>query len=293
MVPLLYILSLPFYGRVSTPVVELVEQFLNFYQNQAVFYVNVDISTSGDWTLNGWGSPHVREALFDVTKSTSNPNTQQRKDMDLPTVYDAWAKFMGDESQDGSKGGSKGLPNFGPLGAGSDFWGFFQLAGVASIDFWYQSRDSDYSGYQLYHSAYETVFSVKEIIDKGWHTNTAMCQIYTEIGRIFADYEVLPFRLGYYAERVEKDGGRFFADHAGDLERDFGLNMTHFSKVVSGLVGEIRATQSGIDRFIFANSVEADGEIVNQANPIHLRSINDMLMNFERLFLYKQDSLLG
>ena len=204
----------------------------------------------------------------------------QRAARNLSTIFDAWNEFSNDEVSFDTHPNK--FPNYSPLGSGSDFWSMLQHAGIASTDFWYEAQKIDYSNYPLYHSAYENIFAVKNIIDRGYLTNSGMAKLYTELARSFADSEILPFDFGYYGDRVAYDSEKFFAIEGRERKFSdiYSLNMTHFRNVLNDFITVIKEFQYNVDLIKDSDDRKSKNLVLK------IRQINDIYMNFEKLFLF-------
>lgn len=259
---------------------ELVEELMPFLRNQAVVYLNTDTPVNGNFTMTAWGSPHTREALISAAKLVENPNLQQKQD-GLASVYDSWLKFAPDEHT-GSSPSILGLkdiksPTYDPLGSGSDFAGFLQLAGIAAVDFEYIATDD--IGYPLYHSAYETFYAYSQLIDPDFSTLSAVSKIWLELSRNFADSEVLPFDINYYVERLQLDCQAWIQNFG--QPREFDLKYGFDFEFLAATVGKFNLAATNFQNFIQKNMDSSKN------SSIFNKKINEIYTNFERFFLYE------
>lgn len=109
------------YGLVGST--EWVEDHAKHLRENAIAYLNSDIGAVGD-ALNIAASPLLDDVLVQATKDVIT-NTGA-------TVYDNW------------KNTSKGRPQIGVLGSGSDYTGFLQLLGITSVDLGFGARKAVY-----------------------------------------------------------------------------------------------------------------------------------------------------
>lgn len=114
---------------------EHTEDHKEWLSKNGVAYINVDVAVSGP-NFGAGASPSLNQLLYDVTSLVEDPRTGGN-------VYDAWHKFTNFTVEPAAK------PFVNDLGSGSDFVGFLNYIGMASISI-------DFSGdYGVYHSVYD------------------------------------------------------------------------------------------------------------------------------------------
>ena len=241
---------------------ELVEALQHYLHERGVVYINMDYAVKGNQTFDARGSPHLKTVLMDVTSEITNPHHYSDE---LPSVLANWI----DKSPDQLEGQT---PIFKPVGSGSDFRPFAQIPGMANVDMRYKG---DY--YPLYHSQYETTFAVENFIDPGFKIHGAMAKIFGSVGFEFATKKILPFNLFNYGSQISFDCQQFMIDYGKILQDKAGIDTDMLSRKIEELSDVLSRFQN------FVNNLNLD-----DLSELRVRSINDVLMNVDRMFLWPQ-----
>lgn len=171
---------------------EWVEDNEDLLSARAVAYLNVDEGVTGAGILNGGATPQLDGLLLSCAKQVADPKEPGR------SLYDTWLA-QANETKDGSA-----IPKVGRLGgAGTDYAGFLQHLGIASIDMSIKlANDSDYP---VYHSAYDNFHWMSNFGDPGFHHHVAVAKVWGLAALRLADDTVLPFDYTNYWSQLQKD----------------------------------------------------------------------------------------
>jgi Peptidase family M28/Transferrin receptor-like dimerisation domain len=153
---------------------EYVEENLDELRLDGLGYINVDTAVSGqDFAASG--SPLYEKVMLQMMNRISDP-------VHNVTLRKLWK----DRHQ-----------KIQPLGAGSDYVAFQDMAGVSSLD-----MSFDGPGYP-YHSCYDNFVWMKKFGDPGWQTHANMAQLWALIILEMSDKPVLPYDFIAYAKAVQ------------------------------------------------------------------------------------------
>jgi N-acetylated-alpha-linked acidic dipeptidase len=162
--------------------VEWVEHHADELREKLVAYINTDYNRRG--VLQAFGSPSLQALFTEVTQGVDDPlrkvSVYRRK---IAAELLAGAHEEQDET-------SRDFALM-PLGSGSDFSGFVQHLGVASLDF---SFVGDTAG-GSYHTGYDTHDHFTRFMDPGFLYTRTLAQISGRLTLRLADADVLPFRM--------------------------------------------------------------------------------------------------
>ena len=151
--------------------IEQVELLADTLRDNAVAYLNLDVSANGRiFHAGGHGVP--LELIRDLAMVTRQPG-------ESISVYQAWRRDarVADSVQ----------PPIGDLGGGSDFAGFYNVLGIPSFEFGFGGR------YGVYHSAYDTYNWMDRFGDPGYLSHAAAARM-TAVGLTrLANADLLPF----------------------------------------------------------------------------------------------------
>ncbi|KAL2809789.1 hypothetical protein BJX63DRAFT_404167 [Aspergillus granulosus] len=168
---------------------EHVEDRLEFLRGNAYAYINVDVGVSGT-EFEAAGNPLFERVVMQILGRISDPVTNE-------TLKDIW------ESKN---------KKFAPLGAGSDYVPFQDIAGISSLDFGFTGDPYPY------HSCHEDYDWMTKFGDPGFQYHKLLGQFWGLLLLQFADNPILPFDVEVYAEHL--------AGYVIDLE-----NYAKFKKV--------------------------------------------------------------
>ncbi|KAE8390492.1 hypothetical protein BDV23DRAFT_84528 [Aspergillus alliaceus] len=161
---------------------EHVEKELEALRDNAYAYMNVDVGVSGN-EFEASGCPVFERVVTQILGRISDPVANE-------TLKDIWEKKQ---------------KRLGPLGSGSDYVAFQDIAGTSSVDFGFVGEPYPY------HSCYENYDWMVQFGDPGFQYHKALAQFWGLLILQFADTPVLPFDLEVYADRI--------ASYVIDLEK--------------------------------------------------------------------------
>jgi N-acetylated-alpha-linked acidic dipeptidase len=147
-------------------------------------YINSD--ENGRGYFGGSGSQSFELMVNDVTHELTDPETGK-------SVWDRQkaASLTGRGRRGGSGGGERKTIEFGPAGSGSDYAGFIDHLGVASVNIGFGGEDRG----GTYHSAYDTPWHWDQFGDKDQVYGKLFAQTAGTIVMRIADAEVMPYNF--------------------------------------------------------------------------------------------------
>ncbi|KAL4800523.1 hypothetical protein BDV19DRAFT_353192 [Aspergillus venezuelensis] len=152
---------------------EHVEDHMDNLQGSAYAYINVDVGVSGT-DFEASGCPLYERVVMQVLGRISDPVTNE-------TLKDIWEHKN---------------KRFAPLGAGSDYVAFQDLAGISSVDFGFTGEPYPY------HSCHENFDWMTKFGDPGFHYHKILGQFWGLLILQFADNPILPYDVEIYAEHL-------------------------------------------------------------------------------------------
>jgi N-acetylated-alpha-linked acidic dipeptidase len=173
---------------------EWVEQHADELRQHAAVYINSD--GNGRGLLNMGGSHSLEHFMNDVARDIEDPETKMTAWQRLHLSRIAAAKSADDRKELRQR---KDL-RIEALGSGTDFTGFLDHIGVATLDLGYGSEDQG----GIYHSIYDDFYWYSHFSDYDFVYGRALSQtVGTSVMRL-ADAEVLPFDFVDFADTVQK-----------------------------------------------------------------------------------------
>ncbi|KAK3094037.1 hypothetical protein FSP39_023279 [Pinctada imbricata] len=209
-------------------------------------------------------TPLMYATALSATKKVRNPDPADVS-AGIATVYDKWFKsFPNDQNS---------RPKIGSMGSGSDYASFIQQVGLPCLDFSYTYDETKYPipSYPLYHSKYETFYSVDALIDRGFHVHKAVGQTWAEAARNLADAMIIPFDVKDYANELDSLVN-ILLDEYGELMQNNGINLDHIRSAAANFSNTVTA---------FVTSIKNE----DKNDPYAIRRINDQLMQLDRAFI--------
>ena len=260
------------YGLVGS--VEWAEANAKTLQENAVAYINLDSSVTGD-EFGAAGSPSLRDLAREVAGDLSDPKRGG-------TVGAAWEKRLRGEWNK-TYPVVLGRPDppyelfLSPLGSGSDYTAFLDHLGIPSLNFGFSGD------YGVYHSVYDNFRWMDKFGDPGFHYHAVAARFYGMMAMRLASADVVPLRFGSYGRSLEENlnvlrrdtirKARTEAEEGSDegaaLNPDFGAIVSALEKL--GEAG--RALDDAVDSAVAAESRE-DAD-----------RLNTVLIQVERDFL--------
>ncbi|XP_048242021.1 N-acetylated-alpha-linked acidic dipeptidase 2-like [Haliotis rufescens] len=239
---------------------EWVEENVKWLAHQAVAYLNIDLTTSGNYTINVAATPTLKQAVYRAARKVPDPHQDGR------SLFEVWRERSPDTQ-------NADYPSVGLPGAGSDFVPFEQDVAIPTASSSY--RDVDLgdrihrAGYPLYHTLYDGYRYVK-MMDPQLKASAAVAAIFIELARDLVDSLIIPMDVRDYASAV--DG---FVKGLVENQRDSFAQRNISSDAI----------QSAADNFTkAANDFNTRLGDVDIKNPIAVRGVNDKLMALEKAF---------
>lgn len=170
---------------------EWVEDHQAELKNKAVLYVNTDGNSRGFIFASGSHSlePFFNEIAGDVTDPQTGVSIKERR----------YALSMVEADQAGrtALAGNKVI-KLGALGAGSDWSGFLQYSGIASINLGFGGEGEGGE----YHSIYDSYDHFVRFTDPGFHYEVALAETTGRLMMRMANADVLPFDVNSFYTTV-------------------------------------------------------------------------------------------
>ncbi|XP_046557864.1 putative N-acetylated-alpha-linked acidic dipeptidase [Haliotis rubra] len=246
---------------------EWAEEYRKALRERAVAYINLDTVVTGNYSLSARATPLMYHAVYEAAKKVPNPN---RTDTEHPTLYDNWLLKKEWKDEDGNH---LNIPSIGSLGSGSDYATLVQLTGIASVDL---GIGPDYSAspvvfFPLYHTIYETFYSVKRFVDPDFEYHRAVSQMAAELARSLADSLIIPFNVSDYSWALNTYWQTLNREHGAKL-RD---NLDNYDELKDAISNFTRESQKFKERL----------STLNRFDPLATRAVNDQLLLLEKAFL--------
>jgi N-acetylated-alpha-linked acidic dipeptidase len=160
-------------------------------RKKAVFYLNTDANSRGFISVSGSHSlePFFNEIANDVIDPQTGVSIKERK-------Y-ALTMVTADKQARNKLIGNKNI-NLGALGAGSDWSGFLQFLGIASMNLGFGGEGEG----GVYHSIYDSYDHFIKFTDPGFHYEVAMAETTGRAMMRMANADVLPFDVNSFYKTV-------------------------------------------------------------------------------------------
>jgi N-acetylated-alpha-linked acidic dipeptidase len=160
-------------------------------RKKAVFYLNTDANSRGFISVSGSHSlePFFNEIANDVIDPQTGVSIKERKYALTMVTTDKQArnKLIGNKNID-----------LGALGAGSDWSGFLQFLGIASMNLGFGGEGEG----GVYHSIYDSYDHFIKFTDPGFHYEVAMAETTGRAMMRMANADVLPFDVNSFYKTV-------------------------------------------------------------------------------------------
>jgi len=172
---------------------EWAEEHIDELRAHAVAYINSDANGRG--YLGMAGSHTLEKFANEVARDITDPETRLSawKRNQLHEIADA--KSASDRQEIRSRADLR----IGALGSGSDFTGFLQHDGVASLSIGFGGED----GGGIYHSIYDDFYWYTHFSDTDFSYGRALAQTGATMTMRLADAELLPFEFNNFADTVQ------------------------------------------------------------------------------------------
>lgn len=157
---------------------EWVEEYLPWLKAATVAYVNIDTGVGGTH-FGSAAVPLIHDLVYKVASEVQSPN----QTVPGQTVRDTWNGHIA------------------PLGSGSDYTAFLDLAGISSVDVHFTGGDGD--PVYHYHSNYDSFHWMEKFGDPGFVYHQTMAQILGLLVAHLATDVVIPFKAADYADALQ------------------------------------------------------------------------------------------
>ncbi|KJH41453.1 PA domain protein [Dictyocaulus viviparus] len=272
---------------------EWIEQRLAIIQRRAVAYINVD-HIAGGKSLDIKAVPLLYQTIWEALKRLPYSNA-----LTTNSILDIWKN----SHRDGLTANDHKTFDIGLPGGGSDYQRFITFAGIPVADL--KMEQAPGQSYALYHTMYETPWTVENLIDPHFSAFTSIGRLWIEIVHRLASSLVIPFGVLDYAQSLTS----LFQKAELSISR---MNLT---KAVSWLPHKLNSLKVSLERlqktspettnrssdafnsltnnyFIISKTSECTKIIANGQRDVsvqRLESINMRLQYVERSFLDMTD----
>jgi len=173
---------------------EWVEEHADQLRQKAVAYINSDTNDRG--YLFAGGTPSMAAFISDVAKDVEDPEThlsvwKRRKLADIRSA-------RSDDERRQMR--ASDVLRVGPLGSGSDYSGFVDHIGVASLNIGFGGESE---GAGVYHSIYDDFYWYTHFSDTSFVYGRALSQVGGTAVMRLADAQVLPYDFAGLASTVQ------------------------------------------------------------------------------------------
>jgi N-acetylated-alpha-linked acidic dipeptidase len=172
---------------------EWAEEHADELKAHAVAYVNSD--SNGRGYLGIEGSHTLEKFTNEVSRDISDPETKLSawKRIQLKEISDAKSAEKRQEIR------QRADLRIGALGSGSDFTGFLQHDGIASLNIGFSGED----GGGIYHSIYDDFYWYTHFSDTDFVYGRALAQAGGSMVMRMADADLLPFEFGDFSDTIQ------------------------------------------------------------------------------------------
>lgn len=189
---------------------EWVEAHADELREHAAVYINTDGNDRGALTMNG--SHSLEQFINGVARDINDPETKMTVWQRAQLNAIANAKSADDRKELRQRPDVR----INALGSGTDFTGFIDHLGIATLDMEYGGEDDG----GIYHSIYDDFYWYTHFSDTDFVYGRALAQtVGTSVLRL-ADAEVLPFDFVNFADTIEmyiKDLQKLLADKQEEI----------------------------------------------------------------------------
>jgi N-acetylated-alpha-linked acidic dipeptidase len=206
---------------------EWVEAHADELRKHAAVYINSDGNDRGP--LNLAGSNSLEQFINGVARNIEDPETKLTAWQRLQLSRIAEAKTADDRKELRERADLR----IGALGSGTDYTGFIDHIGVASLSVSYGGEDEQ----GIYHSIYDDYYWYTHFSDTDFSYGRAMSQTGGTAVMRMADAEVLPFDFVDFADTIQK--------YTKDLE-----------KLLADKQDEIRERNKELDEGVFKATLD-------------------------------------
>ena len=253
---------------------EWVETHADELREHAAVYINTDGNDRGVLTMNG--SHSLEQFINNVARDIQDPETKMTVWQRAQLNAIAEAKSTDDKKELRSRADLR----INALGSGTDFTGFIDHLGIATLDMAYGGEDEG----GIYHSIYDDFYWYTHFSDTDFVYGRALAQtVGTSVMRL-SDAEVLPFDFVNFADTV-------------------GMYSKELQKLLADKQEEIRERNEEIDEGMYKATFDPRRPTVapvKEEIPPHLNfaplqnaleSLNRSAKHYQQALSQKQQSL--
>jgi N-acetylated-alpha-linked acidic dipeptidase len=189
---------------------EWVETHAEELRQHAAAYINSDGNDRG--LLNMGGSHSLEQLINGVARDIEDPETKITVWQRLQLSKIAQAKTADDRKELRQRGDLR----IAALGSGTDFTGFLDHLGIATLDLGYGGEDEQ----GIYHSIYDDFYWYMHFSDRDFVYGRALSQTAGSAVMRIADAEILPFDFVDLADTVQtysKELQKLLADKQDEI----------------------------------------------------------------------------
>jgi N-acetylated-alpha-linked acidic dipeptidase len=168
-------------------------------RKKAVLYVNTDANSRG--FISASGSPSLEPFFNDIAEDVIDPQTG----VSIKERKYALTMVTADKTSREKLCGDKNI-KLGALGAGSDWSGFLQFLGIASLNFGFGGEGEGGE----YHSIYDSYDHYVKFADPGFRYEVSLAETAGRVMIRMANADVLPFDISNFYKTVN--------DYIGELK---------------------------------------------------------------------------
>ncbi|KAI8629164.1 Zn-dependent exopeptidase [Xylariaceae sp. FL1651] len=195
---------------------EFVEKNLAVLQKDAFAYINLDAAVSGR-DFHAAGSPMFRKLITKVLERVFDPISNA-------SLLSLWNDRKADLE---------------PLGSGSDYVAFQDIAGTSALDIRFDGEAHPY------HSSYDNFEWMQSVSDPGFVHHSLLGQVLGLLILELAERPILPFDMGNYALSL----GRYFGD-LWQWAEEKGINQGDNQKINLGSIKDaIKEVEKAVSKF--------------------------------------------
>ena len=310
--------------------IEYVEKHVELLRQRGVAYINLDTAVTGMDGLSLAGSPSFWPLLRQVMQEVPlpvQPSNAWRPTQSTTSAANATTTISTTtttappmSTTGGSVTSTTAAPLtlanlcsqqwLAPLGSGSDFVAFLQLAGVPSMDAGFYANDGRYGA--VYHSNYDTLYWMENFGDPQFQFHVAMANFIGRVVLRLAEDTIVPLNVSAYADQVQRwvsDATQLVAMDGGApayLRADFAYMDQAVRRLVEQATGymagvaALQAVTSTLSQLLSQPATQnvtslgigAARSALSSSSPMlvmhmlrSIRETNDVLVGFERVFL--------
>ncbi|CAJ0590177.1 unnamed protein product [Cylicocyclus nassatus] len=253
------------YGLIGSS--EFIEQRLGVLQSRAVAYINVD-HIAGGKSLDIKAVPLLYRTIVEAAQRTPYSDNNDESLLEFWRHFRRRGPFVGDRA----------VPEIGLPAGGSDYQRFITFAGVPAADL--KLEPSPGQSYALYHTMFETPWTVENLIDPKFLSMASIGRLWLEIAHRLASSLVIPFNVLDYAQSL------LVLFHKVEVQ----VAKLDIAREAPWLPHKLSSLKEALRRFYnTARRIQMEAEdIANAATditPERLESINLRLQHIERSFI--------